>query len=85
MIEWQDKTGKPASTPSRQALPAGLSLSWLVLVGPDQHSRKPTRSEKKKKRNPTSKKIKKMFFYFLHLFIFIAKISILLLKSSKIG
>ena len=40
---------------------SGLSLSWSVLVGPDQHSRKPTSSEEGKKRNPTSKK-KKCFF-----------------------
>ena len=26
-------------------LQAGLSLSWSVLVGPDQHSRKPTSTE----------------------------------------
>ena len=43
---------------------AGLSLRWSVLVGPDQHSRKPTSSEERKTKSDQQKKRKKKKRFF---------------------
>ena len=45
----------------RVSMNSGLSLSWSLLVGPDQHSRKPTSTEwEKNEIRPAKKKIKKI-------------------------